>query len=233
MRHSNGPYNDLTIYDKGLDDETKNWMRKISYIYTPIVTIHSLITLFEFIATSGGFQMYINTFALYNLIAMIYSVAYVYYPQTEFTRSRITFYILAIFVVINLIFFILVQLYFVVIFIGINFDSGYQEERMILNILFVLGYILVSIPVAHCYLLYLIRKKRWAAAKKMNVESVQLGEIQHFESVPSADMEVENMPLNNPIDQQQISTNEQAINPHTVVYSQPNSTTLNPGVDYV
>ena len=121
MNQQNGPYNDLTIYDRGLDVETEKSFDGLKCIFN-VFTVLSIIGLVpNCLFSLASLNIIFIAISAFNLAVTYYSIHYVHLPKSEAARSIYCTYVLTIYVVLCMVSYVVGCVMLLLLFIGMIF----------------------------------------------------------------------------------------------------------------
>ena len=104
MNKQNRPYDDLTIYDAGIDIETDRSFGRLKQLFDFFAAIYYIILIPSCLLLYQYMGIVAFAISAYMISVAYFSIAYVHYPKSKAARSMFCFLILAIYVILNLIF---------------------------------------------------------------------------------------------------------------------------------
>ena len=121
MNQQNGPYNDLTIYDRGLDLETEKSFDGLKCIFN-VFTVLSIIGLVpNCLFSLASLNIIFIAISAFNVAVTYYSIHYVHYPKSEAARSIYCTHVLTVYVVLFMVSYVVGCVMLLLLFIGMIF----------------------------------------------------------------------------------------------------------------
>ena len=200
MNQQNGPYNDLTIYDRGLDVETEKSFDGLKCIFNVFMVLFIISLVPSCLLSLVSLNIIFIAISAFTVAVAYYSIHYVHHPKSEAARSIYCTHVLTIYLVLNLLFYILGCAILLLWCIGMTFAWLSKDEPqgiMLFIIVSAFIFLFFNWGFALPYSLLMIGMKRLEIAEKMNAVYIKSEAFQSSQQVPNADIETQYMPSTN------------------------------------
>lgn len=166
-----GQYNDLTIYDNGIPRDSTGQLNCYKIIYFCLLIPNIIIIGIETLSSMAMLNVFSLLYCLFNILGILYSIAYVCYPRSKMARTKSCRVFIAIFMILSIITLVLV----IVACLTVDFrdvDDWEDDYDQYYGLVIFLLIVIYLIPVIHCIVILLIRRTRLYIASQMNLVSI-------------------------------------------------------------